>query len=415
MDMFGDSTEQVAPHVAQQVPPHVQSEDLNKLREKRDMLADLINEKRRRGESVPVKQKELLDELNAKLGTDKIELKQKEKPKAPNMDGWSEGQKKAYALRQEWEKSRVDFVSNKTALAAFKRKIRATAKTIPEDDEKAVMMMDGLVTKVFGTDYDPKRADIEYGKSSLVKEGKQNLTNESKPVSMGAQENPRNGETMNDIGNVTYGGMTIYEMADVAARHGHNRDDAIAKISARPGAWIGVVKNWLESEKTDRLVQAKQDRDARWQPNEKQKRVLNLIRSKTRYLNDNDAPMFNHNKKSTLALIRRGLLSRVEYGDFVEYRINEKSKLDPSETAKKVIEWKAKRPKDAPISSPAGWISGWAYENGVKISDADEVAILGEIKKQIGVMKGDLKSFERQSNKKKEPKIILPGKPKKEK
>lgn len=57
--------------------------------------------------------------------------------------------------------------------------------------------------------------------------------------------------------------------------------------------------------------------------------------------------------------------------------------LDPVETAKKVLEWQQNRPKGSSLTSRAGWISGWAYANGVKVSDAEEDAILAELDKLV--------------------------------
>lgn len=64
--------------------------------------------------------------------------------------------------------------------------------------------------------------------------------------------------------------------------------------------------------------------------------------------------------------------------------------LDPVDTANKVMAWnderRRKAGKNAPLTSRAGWISGWAYENKVKVSDADETAILAEIDRVIKKM-----------------------------
>lgn len=61
--------------------------------------------------------------------------------------------------------------------------------------------------------------------------------------------------------------------------------------------------------------------------------------------------------------------------------------LDAAEAARQVLAWNAKRPKSGPITGPAGWIAGWAQENGVKVSDSDEDAILAEIRNQIEAAK----------------------------
>lgn len=120
----------------------------------------------------------------------------------------------------------------------------------------------------------------------------------------------------------TYAGMTVEEMATIASRHGHSYEDALKKISARPGAWINAVIGWKEAEKTEKSVADKVKRDAAWKPNEAQQKVLGMVEQSSRYSLDNDAPMFPHNAASTRALIQRGLLSRVEFDDGVEYRVN---------------------------------------------------------------------------------------------
>lgn len=79
-----------------------------------------------------------------------------------DMTGWSDAAKLAQGLRDEY---RTIDILNKRAVAAFKNKVRAAAKKIPEDDEKAVTIMDLLYTKVWSGDYDPKEKGLEFAPS----------------------------------------------------------------------------------------------------------------------------------------------------------------------------------------------------------------------------------------------------------
>jgi hypothetical protein len=128
-----------------------------------------------------------------------------------------------------------------------------------------------------------------------------------------------------------YAGLTAEEAANLASRHGQDYDDALRKIVAKPGAWVKQLANWQEVEKLDAKAAAKESRDKTWKPNEKQSAVLaSALRGSTgagRFPKDNDLPMARHNKLSTLALIARGKLRRVEIGDSVEY--SEPSKPTP--------------------------------------------------------------------------------------
>ncbi len=101
-----------------------------------------------------------LEAINAKLGNTAVTAHKRDA--VPDMSGWSGHRITAYELRQEYESNRVRFLDDKKALAAFKRKLRHEAKQIPEDDEHAVMQIDALVTRVWGTDYDPKVADVVF-------------------------------------------------------------------------------------------------------------------------------------------------------------------------------------------------------------------------------------------------------------
>src|SRR5690606_16416080 len=80
-----------------------------------------------------------------------------------------------------------------------------------------------------------------------------------------------------------YGGMTAEEMATVASRHGHDYADALAKIRARPSAWVKVVQDWIEAEKAEQRIEQKAKRDADWKPNEAQQSVLILVRDTGRF------------------------------------------------------------------------------------------------------------------------------------
>lgn len=143
------------------------SVELAKLRETRELLRDSIATKQSRSEEVPKAWIDKLAEADAVLGTDIPTATAKTTDRlAVDMSRWSNAQVVAYELTQEWEKNRVNFVTDKAALGQFKTKLRRVAKQIPETDETAVMRIDALTTKIWGTDYNPKIADIEFLKSA---------------------------------------------------------------------------------------------------------------------------------------------------------------------------------------------------------------------------------------------------------
>lgn len=120
-----------------------------------------------------------------------------------------------------------------------------------------------------------------------------------------------------------YAGMTAEEMAVVASRHGHSYEDALKKIKMRPSAWVKVVQDWIAAEATEQRAERKAKRDAAWKPNERQRRLLELVNDTSRFSVENDLPMSRRYKASTEALMRRGILSRIEIpGSGVEYRVN---------------------------------------------------------------------------------------------
>jgi hypothetical protein len=138
--------------------------DKRKLAEKRDMLHDFLvtrpdspNAERWRKEAA---------DIDAQIGPKQSE--KKDARKEPDMSNWTDHQKAAHALRREYEQE-VMFGSSQD-VGEFKRKIRRIAKTIPETDDKAVTQIDLLVTRVWGTNYDPKRADVEFAKTGDTKD-----------------------------------------------------------------------------------------------------------------------------------------------------------------------------------------------------------------------------------------------------
>ena len=134
-----------------------QGEDTQALKDKLQMLHDFLKEKPDSPNAAAWEAK--IAEIEAKVGP----LKSAEPAKAekPTVDtsGWSQPAQAAYALKQEYAK--LDKLNNK-AVGAFKIKLRALAKKTPEDDQKATLLLDGLATKVWGSDYDPKVAGLEF-------------------------------------------------------------------------------------------------------------------------------------------------------------------------------------------------------------------------------------------------------------
>jgi hypothetical protein len=161
-------------HAAEQV---VMSDDeRKKLMELRETLSDFIANSPN-SSNVAVWRKKLA-EIDDKLGYVQKNPENKEPKKAVDISGFSDSTKRAYALLEEYERSKVDLLEP-TKMGAFKRKIRSVAKTIPEDNEKAVFYIDTVVTKVFGVDFDPKRADVEFAPPQAEQEEQSVMTSEA--------------------------------------------------------------------------------------------------------------------------------------------------------------------------------------------------------------------------------------------
>lgn len=69
----------------------------------------------------------------------------------------------ALELMDEYDRDRAFMTPDR--IGAFKRKIRRVAKLIPSNNAPAVTAIDLLATKVWGSDYDPKFAEIEFAES----------------------------------------------------------------------------------------------------------------------------------------------------------------------------------------------------------------------------------------------------------
>lgn len=181
VDMFAPAVTHVETHVRKDgvvQKYHVSMEKVqaihekHQLAEKRDMLNDFLSARPDSPNADDWRKK--IAEIDAQIGPKKVE--KKEGRKEPDMSGWSDHQKAAYALRREYEDGLM-YGSSKE-IGEFKRKIRRVAKTIPENDEKAVLQIDNLVTRVWGTNFDPKRADVEFAKPATVTESRAELVKE---------------------------------------------------------------------------------------------------------------------------------------------------------------------------------------------------------------------------------------------
>jgi len=131
-------------------------EDTQALKDKLEILHDFLSTKPDSPNAPAWKEK--IAEIEAKIGP-----LQTSKPAAAKAEvdtsSWGEPAKAAHALSVEYRS--LDKLNNK-AVGAFKIKLRALAKKTPEDDAHATLILDGLVTKLWGTDYDPKVADVQF-------------------------------------------------------------------------------------------------------------------------------------------------------------------------------------------------------------------------------------------------------------
>ena len=136
-----DANKQIAEIDAKYAEPAVEAKTTAEVIEnKRQMLQDFIEA--RPGDLNAGKWHEQLAALGGKIEEKKAART------AVDQSGWSLQKKSAYALKQEYEKSRVDFLSNKGAATAFKAKVRALAKRTPASDDGAVMLLDNIATKM---------------------------------------------------------------------------------------------------------------------------------------------------------------------------------------------------------------------------------------------------------------------------
>lgn len=141
--------------------PAKPAHDPAKLREQMELLLDMLQAAPDSANAPVWRQK--VAELKDALGPDAPRPEAKAESKPVDMTGWSEPKKAAVALHQEYQS--LDHLDKK-AVGAFKIRLRALARKTPEDDEGAVSVLDILATKVFGADYDPKVADLQFGSKS---------------------------------------------------------------------------------------------------------------------------------------------------------------------------------------------------------------------------------------------------------
>lgn len=137
----------------------MKQEDTQSLKEKLQTLHDFLEVNP--GSSSAPAWKAKIAEIEAKIGPLKP-IKSEAPKKEVDTSGWSEPHKAAYALKQEYAK--LDKLDSK-AVGAFKIKIRSLAKKTPEDDAGATLIIDGLVNNIWGTDYNPKVAGVEFAPS----------------------------------------------------------------------------------------------------------------------------------------------------------------------------------------------------------------------------------------------------------
>jgi hypothetical protein len=131
-------------------------EDTQALKDKLELLHDFLSAKPDSPNAPAWKAK--IAEIEAKVGPLKTSKPEPVKP-VVDTSSWSDPAKAAHALNTEYKA--LDKLNNK-AVGAFKTKLRALAKKTPEDDAHATLILDGLVTKLWGTDYDPKVAGVEF-------------------------------------------------------------------------------------------------------------------------------------------------------------------------------------------------------------------------------------------------------------
>lgn len=117
-------------------------------------------------------------------------------------------------------------------------------------------------------------------------------------------------------------GLTLEKAGDLAARHGHDKADAMAKIEKRPGAWVGAIKSWQGEERAETSQKRRDTREANWKPTEEQQAVLDAIGSHRVFKGAaQDMLMYSQHKKATEQLIKKGIIDRTDGGREVSYRL----------------------------------------------------------------------------------------------
>jgi hypothetical protein len=154
------------------------------------------------------------------------------------------------------------------------------------------------------------------------------------------EESPKKpAKVQDDEDQFPYAGMSLDQAADLAARNGHDREEAKRKISNRPSAWISVLEDWKQAEATQKSQDRKEKRDANWKPNEDQKKVLDAIGDSRVFPKSQDFLSYGANIKAMQSLEKKGIIDRVDNGKEVSYRVLKdfapKGSLTPEEAYEK--------------------------------------------------------------------------------
>lgn len=149
------------------VPDEAPAVDTAALADKRDMYQDMLTAK---PDHVGAeKMRAEIERINGIIGAPVAAAREKSSGSV-TLQSAKEGDpayiQPIFDLRYEWEKTAK--YGTAKAIGMFKNRLRAIAKTVPMSDERAVMLIDNLITKVWGGDYDPKVAAVEFATAAAA-------------------------------------------------------------------------------------------------------------------------------------------------------------------------------------------------------------------------------------------------------
>jgi hypothetical protein len=117
-----------------------------------------------------------------------------------------------------------------------------------------------------------------------------------------------------------FAGMSLDQAADLASRHGHDREEAKRKINNRPSSWIPALKDWKAQEKAGKDESARDKRKANWAPSEIQYEILKIIGTGKKFHKTQDMLTYSKYRNAMQSLVKRGVIDRVDTASEIHYK-----------------------------------------------------------------------------------------------